>query len=152
LKATYPLLFATLLSLLFIACSVPKPVEYRSFKNFSVQKIGFAASTIKMELVYFNPNNFGLALKNTDIDIFINDVFLGHSTQDYQIFIPKKEEFSMPLSMELDMKNILRNSMNALLSNQVKVKITGSVKVGKANTFISFPVMYEGNQQFSLFQ
>lgn len=105
-----------------------------------------------MDLVYFNPNNFGLELKKTDIDIFINDDFLGHTTQEYQISIPKKEEFSMPVSINLDMKNILRNSMNALFSNQVMVKITGSVKVGKANTFISFPIRYEGNQQFSLFQ
>jgi LEA14-like dessication related protein len=152
LKPTSPLLYLALLTILLASCAVPKPLEYRSFKNFTIQKVGFASTTLKMDLVYFNPNNFGLELKKTDIDIFINDVFLGHTTQEYQISIPKKEEFSMPVSINLDMKNILRNSMNALFSNQVMVKITGSVKVGKANTFISFPIRYEGNQQFSLFQ
>jgi LEA14-like dessication related protein len=152
LKPTSPLLYLALLTILLASCAVPKPLEYRSFKNFTIQKVGFASTTLKMDLVYFNPNNFGLELKKTDIDIFINDDFLGHTTQEYQISIPKKEEFSMPVSINLDMKNILRNSMNALFSNQVMVKITGSVKVGKANTFISFPIRYEGNQQFSLFQ
>ena len=152
MKLRSPLLYITLLTLLLASCTVPKPFEYRNFKNFTIQKAGFASSTIKMDLVYFNPNNFGLTLKTTDIDIFINDVFLGHTTQQYQILIPRKEEFSMPVSIDLDMKNILRNGVNALFSNEVKLKITGSLRVGKANTFISFPIRYEGNQQFSLFQ
>ena len=152
MKLTSPLLYFILLTLLLASCAVPKPFEYRNFKNFTIQKVGFAATTLKMDLVYFNPNNFELALKTTDIDIFINDVFLGHTTQEYQISIPRKEEFSMPVSIDLDMKNILRNGMNALFSNEVRLKITGSLKVGKANTFISFPIRYEGNQQFSLFQ
>ena len=151
MKPTSPLIYFTLLTLLLASCAIPKPFEYRNFKNFTIQKVGFTTTTLKMDLVYFNPNNFELALKTTDIDIFVNDVFLGHTTQEYQISIPRKEEFSMPVSIDLDMKNILRNGMNALFSNEVRLKITGSLKVGKSNTFISFPIRYEGNQQFSIF-
>lgn len=104
-----------------------------------------------MDLVYFNPNNFGLELKSTDIDIFINDVYLGHTQQVYQVTLPRKEEFAFPITIDVDMKNLLKNGFSTFFSKQVKVKITGSVKVGKANTFISFPIRYEENQQFSIF-
>jgi len=77
---------------------------------------------------------------------------MGHTSQEYQITIPKKEEFSIPLRMEVDMKNIFKNGLNAMLYNQVLVKVTGSVKVGKANVFISFPVTYQGTQTFTLFK
>jgi len=49
------------------------------------------------------------------------------------------------------MKNMLKNGLTTFFSNQVKVKITGSLKVGKANGFISFPIRYEDYHQFSIF-
>ena len=104
-----------------------------------------------MDLVYFNPNNYGLQLKRTDLDIYINDIFMGHTSQEYQITIPRKEEFSIPIQMDVDMQNLYKNSLNIMMKNQVIVKLTGSVKVGKANVFISFPVNYQELETFTLF-
>lgn len=151
LKRITPLLYLLLLTIFLAACATPKPLEYRSFKNFQIDKIGFSSSSLKIDLVYFNPNNYGLQVKNTDIDIFINDVFLGHTSQVYQISIPKNDEFFIPITVNLDMKNMLQNSLNAFFSNQVKVNIRGTFKVGKSNTFISFPINYEGNHHFTIF-
>lgn len=136
---------------LLISCGPPKALEYREFKNFTIQKLGFSTSSVKMDLVYFNPNNYGLQLKRTDLDIYINDIFMGHTSQEYQVTIPRKEEFSIPLQMEVDMQNLLKNSLNVMMKKQVTVKLTGSVKVGKANVFISFPVSYQELETFSLF-
>jgi LEA14-like dessication related protein len=138
-------------SSLLISCGPPKALEYRDFKNFTIEKLGFSASSVKMDLLYFNPNNYGLQLKRTDLDIYINDIFMGHTSQEYQITIPRKEEFSIPIQMDVDMQNIYRNSLNVMMKKQVMVKLTGSVKVGKANVFISFPVNYQELETFSLF-
>ncbi len=101
--------------------------------------------------MYFNPNNFGLQLKRTDLDIFIDSIYVGHTAQEYQVNIPRKEIFSLPLSIEVDMKNLFKNGLNLLLKNKVMVKATGSVKVGKANVFMNFPVNYESMQTYTLF-
>ena len=95
-------------------------------------------------MIYYNPNGFGLQLKRTELDIFVNGVLLGHSSQDYQITIPKKEQFIIPITMDIDMKNLIKNSLTTLFNKEVNVKVTGSIKVGKANVFVSFPVNYEG--------
>ena len=149
-KTILPLLLL-LLSILSSACSTPKALEYRTFKNFTIEKLGFSSTAVKLDLIYFNPNNYGVELKTTDVDIFVNDSYLGHSSQEYQISIPKKEEFSIPLKIDVDMRNILKNGLNTFLRNEVAVKITGSIKVGKANVFIIFPILYEGKQIFSFF-
>ena len=149
-KTTLPLSLL-LLSILPLACSTPKALEYRTFKNFTIEKLGFSSTAIKLDLIYFNPNNYGIELKTTDVDIFVNDTYLGHSAQDYQISIPKKEEFSIPLKIDVDMRNILKNGLNTFLRNEVTVKITGSIKIGKANVFMIFPILYEGKQIFSFF-
>ncbi len=145
------LLFA-LLPILLISCSTPKELEYRDFKNFTVEKVGFAATAIKMDLVYYNPNNFGLQLKSTDLDIFLDNNYLGHTIQEELVSIPKREEFTVPIKIDVDMKNFLKNGFLTLLSNEVTLKVTGSVKVGKGSLFKTFPVAYEGKQKFSIFQ
>jgi LEA14-like dessication related protein len=138
---------------IFIApsCQAPKELVYRDFKNLTVEKVGFAATTLKVDLIYYNPNNFGLQLKYTDLDIYIDNNYLGHSSQGYQITIPKLAEFTMPLAIEVDMKNLLKNAIPTLLGKDVMVKVTGTVKLGKANVYKTFPVSYEGLQRFSAF-
>ena len=133
------------------SCQAPKELVYRDFKNLKVEKVGFAATTLKVDLIYYNPNNFGLQLKYTDLDIYVDNNYLGHSSQDYQITISKLAEFTMPLAIEVDMKNLLKNALPTLLGKEVMVKITGTVKLGKANVYKTFPVSYEGLQRFSAF-
>jgi LEA14-like dessication related protein len=139
-----------LLPFLLPSCAAPKPLEYRDFKNFSIEKVGVSQSTVKMDLVYFNPNNFGLQLKKTEIDIYINDIYMGHTSQDHQVNLERKALFTFPVAVAIDMKNILKNSWNLLTKKEVTVKVTGTIKVGKANTFISFPVWYQGTHSFQL--
>lgn len=147
----YPLLICSL-GILTPSCQAPKELVYRDFKNLKVDKLGFAASTLKVDLIYYNPNNFGLQLKYTDLDVYVDNNYLGHSSQDYQITIPRLSEFTMPLEIQLDMKNLLKNAIPTLLiGKEVMVKVTGTVKLGKANVFKTFPVSYEGLQKFSAF-
>jgi hypothetical protein len=51
----------------------------------------------------------------------------------------------------MDMKNVFKNAWNTMIGNEVTVKVTGKVKVGKGNVFMSMPVNYEGKHKFSLF-
>ena len=151
LKIDPTLLLFVMLTLLLASCSSPKQLEYREFKNFTVEKPGFASTALKMDLIYYNPNNFGLQLNKTDLDIFINNNYLGKATQVIQVDIPKRAEFTIPITMDVDMKNLLRNGFITLLNSEVVIKVTGTIKVGKLNVYKSFPVNYEGKQQFSLF-
>ena len=146
-----PFIPAVFILLLFMSsCREPKELEYRDFKNLSSDKLGFSTSTFKVDLIYYNPNNFGLQLKRTDLDVYIDSNYLGHTAQDYQITIPRRGEFTLPLSIEVDMKNAYKNAIPALFGKEVMVKIIGKVKLGKANVYKSFNVNYQGKQKFSL--
>jgi len=140
-----------LLIFLMPSCQAPKELEYRDFKNLKVEKLSFGASSLKLDVIYYNPNNFGLQLKYTDLDVFIDGNYLGHSSQDYQITIQRLSEFTLPLQINLDMQNLLKNVLPTFLGKEVTVKITGKVKLGKANVYKTFPVNYEGKQRFALF-
>ncbi|MEO8766243.1 MAG: LEA type 2 family protein [Ginsengibacter sp.] len=141
------------LILLFIiaSCAAPKALEYQTYHNFSIQKLGFNSSTIKLDLQYYNPNNYGMLLKNSDLDIFIDGSLLGHSSFDTLIRIPRKDTFLLPIKFEVDMQNIFKNAWSTLTGKEVLVKLTGKLKIGKANVFMSLPVNYESKQTFSMF-
>jgi len=148
---TVPYLLSIIFLIFFISCSSPKMLEYREYKNFSIEKLGFSNSQVKLDLEYFNPNNFGLQLKRTELDIYINNTFLGHSSSDTLINIPRNNTFLLPIKFEADMKNLFKNAWTTMMGNEVTVKVTGKLKIGKANVFMSMPVDYEGKHKFSLF-
>ncbi|MEO7314094.1 MAG: LEA type 2 family protein [Ginsengibacter sp.] len=137
--------------LAIMSCSTPKALEYKTYHNFSINKLGFDNSTISMDLEYYNPNNFGMQLKRTDLDIFINGNMLGHSSTDSTLKIPRNSSFLIPIKFNVDMQNIFKNAYNALTGKEVLVKLTGKIKIGKGNVFMSLPVDYESKQTFSFF-
>ena len=137
--------------LTILSCSSPKALEYKTYHNFSIQKLGFNNSTIKLDLEYYNPNNYGMQLKNSDLDIFIDGNLLGHSSFDTLIRIPRRDTFMLPVKFDVDMQNIIKNAWSTLTGKEVLVRLTGKLKVGKANVFMSLPVNYETKETFSIF-
>ncbi|MEO5942544.1 MAG: LEA type 2 family protein [Ferruginibacter sp.] len=134
------------------SCRSPKDLEFREYKNITIDKVGFAGATLKMDLVYYNPNNFGLQLNRTDLDLFVDSTFLGHSSQDVQVAIPKRDIFTIPLKVDLDMKNLLKNGLTSLFNKDINIRLLGKVKVGKAGVYKTFNVDYTTVQNFSLFK
>lgn len=135
----------------FFSCSSPKALEYQTYHNFNIDNLGFNNSSISLDLEYYNPNNFGMQLKNTDLDIFVNGILLGHSYTDSLIRIPRRDTFNIPVKFNVDMQNVFKNAWNTLMGKEVLIKLSGKVRVGKANVFMSLPVDYESKQTFSLF-
>lgn len=141
-----------LVTLLFTSsCQTPKDLEFREYNNISLDKMGFAASSLRVNLVYYNPNNFGLDLKRTELDIYIDSNYLGHSSQELQVAIPKRDVFNIPLIINVDMKNLLKNGLLTLVNKEVTVRTVGTVKVGKGGVYKNFKVDYSTVQQLSMF-
>ncbi len=142
--------FAIFFVIALPSCRAPKDLEFREFKNISVESIGFSAARLKTDVVFYNPNNFGLELNRTDLDLYVDSTYLGHSSQDLQVKIPRRQDFTVPLQVELDMANLLKNGITSLLNKQVLVRVIGKVKVGKAGVFKIIDVNYQTTQQLSL--
>lgn len=151
MKFLYPLFLFISLLVFMPSCRSPKDLEFREYNSVSLENMGFTSSTLKMNLVYYNPNNFGLELKRTELDIYVDSTFLGHSSQELQVGIPRRDVFTIPLIVNLDMKNLLKNGLTTLFNKEVMVRAVGNVKVGKAGVYKNFKVDYSSKQQFSLF-
>lgn len=137
--------------MLLFSCKKPQGFEYRTMTDFKLDSLGFERSTLSMNLVYFNPNGFGVDLKHVDCDVYVNKNFLGKYILDTSMHIAKRSEFSLPSRMQVDMRNIYKNSLTVLFNNELQIDVKGTTRVGKAGIFVNVPFSYSGKEKVSLF-
>ncbi|MEQ1800246.1 MAG: LEA type 2 family protein, partial [Lacibacter sp.] len=125
--------------------------EYKEFRNLSFENMGFSESTIKMELVYNNPNRFGFQVRRTEADVYVDDVYLGKAISDTLIKVDRKSDFAIPIYIKTDMKNIFKNAWSALTNKTVLVRATGTITAGVAGIYKTIPLVYEGRHEATLF-
>ena len=139
------------ISIILFSCKKPQGFDYRDVRNIKVEKLGFDNTALKMDLVYFNPNNFGVTLKNVDCDIFVNNNFLGHYKLDTIMKIEKRSEFSLPSILQIDMKNVYKNALSVLLSKEIELNVKGASKVSKFGINVNVPFDYKGKHKLNIF-
>jgi len=144
----------SLLTLLVIvaltACQKPQAFDYRSVKNVKLEKLGFEKSTLNMDLVYYNPNNFGVDLRKVDCDIYIDNHYLGKYKLDTLMHIQRKAEFVLPSRIQVDMQGIFKNVLTVLFNKEVLVNVKGTTRVGKAGFFKTISFNYEARHKIDL--
>ena len=92
-------LVVPVLFLLFLAsCSNIKNPEFRKVEQFRVKNVGLQEVTVGFNVSFFNPNKFGVTVKDAVADIYMDSVFLGKFSQDSLIYVNRKADFSIPLS------------------------------------------------------
>ena len=124
-------LLSIILVVIFASCTKPKDFEYRDVRNIKVNSLGFSQSTLSFEIVYYNPNQFGVDLRKVDSDVFLDSLLLGKFQLDTIMHIPRMSEFSLPATIQLDMKNLLKHSASMLFHKEVLIQARGTVKVDR---------------------
>ncbi|HVI47368.1 MAG TPA: LEA type 2 family protein [Chitinophaga sp.] len=133
------------------ACEKMKDLEFVRVVGVTMEELGMSKSIVRLNLAYYNPNNFRLQLKDAKFDLFFDDTPVGHSIQDTLIAIPAKDTFYFPVKLEVNMGNVLKNAWSAFSSKEVTIKATGNCKVGKGGIFLPFPIKCETRQPLNFF-
>lgn len=92
-----------------------------------------------------------MQLKQTDLDVYVDGNLLGHSITDTMVNIPRRSTFMVPVKFDVNMKNAFKNALSTLIGKEVLIRLSGKIKAGKGNVFMSIPVEYETKQTFSFF-
>lgn len=136
-----------LLAILLISCKT-KDLEYISFDHFKVIKLGLPNSTIGLDVTCYNPNKFGLQLKQLETDVFINSEYLGKALLDSSISVPKKDTFLIPVKMDVKMGGTMSGLLQLINrgsgdSTSMLIKLEGKAKLKKGGLIINYPIKYE---------
>ena len=135
-----------LLPLLLIGCKT-KELEYLSFDNLKVVKLGFPNSTISLDVTCYNPNKFGLHLNRLESEVFVNKEYLGKAILDSSISVPRRDTFLIPVKMEVKMGGTMTSLMQLMNSGAdsttLLIKLEGKAKLKKGGININYPIQYE---------
>ena len=117
-----------------------KEIDYIGIAKTEFKSISFTKAEIKFYLEYFNPNKVGIDVKETDLQVYLNDKYIAIAKQLEEIHVPKKSKFIFPVVAYFDPIKALGPSLGAIFSMENKMYIKGSAKVGKGGLFIKVPV------------
>src|SRR5205085_6749176 len=98
---------------------------------------------------FFNPNKQQVKLKDAEAKLYVNSSFLGNTHMDTTITVPRSDTFSVPLLLKVQTATALAKMMETAKDSAVTVRVDGSVKMGKAGMFITYPIKYEKLQSLA---
>jgi len=106
---------------------------------------------LRAEAVFFNPNNMGGRLKNIDVEIFVNGKKAGKVDKDYTIKIPRNGEFSVPLEVKLNMKELgtLDTILGMLGGKKFDIKYVGNLHLSYHGFPVKVPIDYKSQIKVS---
>ncbi len=140
-KIFFPILVSCL-SLL--SCTDVKDPEFRRVEKFGVRNMNFQDATIGFQVTYYNPNNFGVTVKEAEADVYLDSVYLGKFIQSDAVNVQKAADFSIPFSGKISLKTALNMNLESLAKKDVLLKADGSAKIGKAGIYVTKPIRYQG--------
>jgi LEA14-like dessication related protein len=123
-----------------------KEPEFRDISNVRLVELGVLQSTAGVDLIYYNPNNFGVQLSEARGDVYVDNAYLGRFDLEDKVQVGKRSEFTVPALIKLDMIGAIKNQRELLKKKEVLVRIDGVARVSKAGFSREVPIKYEAMQ------
>jgi LEA14-like dessication related protein len=113
------------------SCKSPQMLVYKQLISSTVEKRQSNKTNARLKLLFYNPNAFGLRVKNVDALLYINQKPFGKVQLDTALSVKKSALFELPLSVEVDDALLLQHAMFFIVSKKVVVNVIGKASVRK---------------------
>lgn len=140
-----------LIILLLAACAPPKSLVFKDVKNFRLHSIKLTEPIFAADVRFYNPNSYPLTLKHADVDVYINNKLTGKVVLDSTFTIPRKDTFSLPVTLNVTLLGAFNNALQLLLKKEILVKVQGSARAGRGAALINVPINFEGRGELGLY-
>lgn len=129
-----------------------KQPEFREITNIHMIELGLLQSTAGVDLVYYNPNNFGVQLSEARGDVYLDNVYLGRLGLAEKVQVAKRSEFVIPATLKIDMIGAIKNQRDIFKKKEALVRIEAVATVKKAGITRDIPIRYESMQNIERFR
>jgi LEA14-like dessication related protein len=140
------LLSFLLTCILFFSCAKIIEPEFRRVEKLAVKNADLRDVTISFGVVFFNPNQFGVKVKEADLDVYIDSVYVGKFIQPTETVVNEKAEFSIPVEGKVPLQQAFKLDITNLIGREVFIRANGNIKIGKGGVYVNRPILYEGRQ------
>lgn len=115
-----------LLSVLSSCFDVP---EFNGISNFKLDKVNSDKVHFNLDAKVFNPNGYGIRIRKSSFDIFLNDIYIGKAKIKKAFKMKRKCETTCHVPIELTLeKGMLMKLMAMATKRSVDVRLKGVLK------------------------
>lgn len=136
--------------LLVAGCSKFQRPVYLGYSHFRLEQLGLQSTIFAAELKLYNPNGYAVNMERADVDVSVNQHFLGHSYVDTLISLKPHDTTLVTVRLKASARDLLGAAGQVFSHQAVDLKINGSARVGRSGVFFTLPVNYEGQQKLGL--
>ena len=123
-----------------------KEPEYREIRDVRLISVGLLQTTAGLNLIYYNPNRYGIQLNDASGKVYVDDIFLGRFDMEHDVKVLKTSDFVVPAIIKLDNFSVLTNHHDIWNKKEAMIRIDGIARVKKAGITKEVPIRYEGTQ------
>ncbi|HLG40904.1 MAG TPA: LEA type 2 family protein, partial [Chitinophagaceae bacterium] len=140
-------LFVAISFVVFLSsCGKMEEPVFNYIDNVKLTKPGFSKSLVTFDMQCFNPNDSKARLKEAKGEAWLDSSYLGRFYVDTLINIPAKSNFTIPVKLDVDMKQMLFYSLTGFKNEDVLLTVKGNARVGKGGFYKKIPLSYAGKQ------
>lgn len=125
-------------------CTPKEKIVLRAIENMEFTPAEGGDPVLKATARFYNPNNLRMKLKEVQVDIFIDGKKSAQINQHLNSVIKSKSEFTVPLEVQLALKEIgLLDSLLGLLGGRkYEIRYLGYIRVTVRGAPVKIPIDY----------
>ena len=132
--------------IIFSACKKIKSFEYRNIKNVEVKALGFNQSALSLDLIYYNPNEFGVDFKKPVAILIQHPVTTENKKSYFQIKTTLEAVKSLDLQVVIIMPNNDAGYSNIIKGiRSSKIKAYPNLSAEKYGNLLRYSSILIGN-------
>lgn len=134
-------------SVALICCKSAQEPEFIRISSVRPLLVNKDTVSLSCSVLYMNPNPISGKLIESEVDIYVNDVFVTKAKQEYDIEISSNDEFTLPLNLKVPIKSIigekqsiLDNVIRTIMTRTFEIRYDGKAKVNLGGYKVSMPI------------
>lgn len=134
--------------LLLGGCGPKEDIQFKYVKDVIVD--ANTEPLLKGTAVLYNPNKQRMKLRKINVDVYVNDKKTARIDQEPSLLIPSEAEFTVPLEVKLNIKELgfMDTLFGMLGGKKMKVRYKGTISVTYKGVPIRVPIDYESTVNF----
>ena len=138
MRKVNPLLLFAIVWIMATGCGPKEDIEFKYVKDVIVD--ANTEPMLRGNAVLYNPNRQRMKLRKINVDVYVNDKKTARVDQEPSLLIPSQSEFTVPLEVKLNMKE--------LGGKKMKIRYKGTISITYKGIPVRVPVDYESTVNF----
>ena len=148
-------IFALSLLIIVLLSSCQKPEEAPEFKRIGKVKVNEVIdgqALVNAEAIFYNPNPVNMKLKKINVEVFVQEKKVGTINQDFRLKIPAESDFSVPLDVALDVKEIgsLGDIFSIMMGAKIPIRFSGHIRAKVHGMGFNVPINVKDNVRINM--